>query len=444
MNPIPALARRLAVPLAAICLAAACTNSGGGTDGQTGPPPAPPGTVPGVTSGEIRFAVLATGSNNPIGTCIMECLTQGIEDYFAFRNSTGGAHGRKLVVTTRVDDQLGKNKEGALQIISANDTFATFGAAQLPTGWDDLYKAGIPQYVWAIQSEAMNGKDSIFGNIAPTCLDCTIRSFAYVAEKKKATRIAALGYNVPGAPKKCVGTITDTIRLYSGETGQQIVYSNDNMTYGLPNGVGPEVSAMRAAGVDMVIGCFDLNGMKTLAQEMERQGLADVPMYHLNTYDHAFVAAAGDLFEGDVVTVLFRPFEATSKSGGIAEYLRWTSRGGHQPTEAGMNGWINADLAYQGLLAAGPNFDRKSVVAATNRMTDYDAGGLVNPIDWSRQHEWPTQDDPATHGYRQECYAFVEIRNGKFQIFGGTAEKPFVCWQNKDRSWSEPTPTSFG
>lgn len=176
----------------------------------------------------------------------------------------------------------------------------------------------------------MNGRESIFGNIAPTCIDGVIRGFAYA---------------------------------------------------------------------DMVIGCFDLNGMKSLTQEMERQGVGDVPMYHLNTYDQAFVAEAGALFDGDVVTVPFRPFEAAGGSKGIADYLRWTESGGHQPAEAGMVGWINADLAAE---------------------------------------------DPATHGYRQECYAFVEIRGGKFQIFGGTADRPFVCWPNKDRSWSMPTPTSFG
>ena len=48
-----------------------------------------------------------------------------------------------------------------------------------------------------------------------------------------------------------------------------------------------------------------------------------------------------------------------------------------------MVGWINATLAYEGLLAAGPDFDRDKVIAATNAMTDFDAGGLIEPVDWS-------------------------------------------------------------
>ena len=31
-----------------------------------------------------------------------------------------------------------------------------------------------------------------------------------------------------------------------------------------------------------------------------------------------------------------------------------------------MDGWINADLAYEGLVAAGPDFDRQKVIDATN------------------------------------------------------------------------------
>ncbi|ABW12852.1 hypothetical protein Franean1_3450 [Parafrankia sp. EAN1pec] len=61
----------------------------------------------------------------------------------------------------------------------------------------------------------------------------------------------------------------------------------------------------------------------------------------------------------------------------------------------------------------GPSFTRASVIAATNKFTDHSADGLVNPTDWSRQHEAPAQD------------------------------KPFVCWSNANRDWSEPKPTSF-
>ena len=100
------------------------------------------------------------------------------------------------------------------------------------------------------------------------------------------------------------------------------------MAFGLPNGVGPEVTAMKDAGVDFIIGCLDLNGMKTIAQELERQGMGDVPMFHPNTYDAAFVAEAGDLFEGDIVGVPFRPFEADAGDSQLADFPEWMDETG--------------------------------------------------------------------------------------------------------------------
>jgi hypothetical protein len=113
---------------------------------------------------------------------------------------------------------------------------------------------------------------------------------------------------------------------------------------------------------------------------------------------------------------------------------------GAEETEMAMDGWINADLAYQGIKAAGPAFDRAKVIAATNKMTHYTAGGLLNPIDWSRQHERWSDADPKAHGYAKECAAWVKVVDGKFKVVGDKA-KPFFCWDGSTTDWSEPTPT---
>lgn len=447
MKRLHAGLRRFSVLLVALALAtaAACSNSGGGdstrSDGTAGPAPA--NGAPGVTADAVNFSMLATKTNNPTGACIYDCFAQGIEAYFAFRNSEGGVHGRQLKLTSKIDDQLGQNQQSALQIITANDTFGTFSAAQLPTGWGDLAKAGIPQYVWAIQPAAMVGHDDIWGNAGITCLECTARYYPYGAKIVGATHIAAMGYGVSDSSKRCAQSVRDSIELYAPETGQQVVYFNDALAFGLPNGIGPEVSAMKRAGVDMIVSCFDLNGQKTLAQELQRQGLPDVKILHPNTYDEKFVREADGLFEGDIVQVSFRPFQADPADSGLADFQKWMSETGAEISEVAMIGWINADIAYQGILAAGPSFTRQSVIDATNKITDFTAGGLVPPIDWTRMHDSPTQADPKTHGPAQECASFVQVKGGKFNLVGGTAEKPFVCWSNANRDWTDPTLTSF-
>ena len=183
---------------------------------------------------------------------------------------------------------------------------------------------------------------------------------------------------------------------------------------------------MKSAGVDFIATCLDLNGVKTLEQEMARQGMGDVPVLHANTYDVDYISSAGDLFEGDFVGVGFRPFEADAGNSQIGKYHEWMEKTGAKETELAMNGWMNADLAYQGIKAAGPSFTRASVIEATNKLTAWSAGGLTTPIDWSRQHQFPTEGDQATNGYKDYCRSFVRVKSQKFELVG-EKDKPFVC-----------------
>ncbi len=438
---------RIAILLAALgLLAAACGNASDKT--STSPSSSPSGTggsgapVPGVTSDEIKFSAIGTNSNNPLGTCVLDCYADGIKAYFDYRNSQGGVDGRKLVLSKQLDDELSKNQEKALEVITANDTFATFSAAQLASGWANLADAGIPTYVWAINPAQMTGKPQIFGNREVTCIDCTRRSDAYAAKLAGAKKVATLGYGVSDNSKLCAQSAAQSIKDYSSDIGgAEAVYTNDDLAFGLPNGIAPEVTAMKDAGVDFIIGCIDLNGMKSLAQELQRQGMEDVTLLHANSYDQKFISEGGGIFDGDYVTANFQPFESSGNEM-LDAYKEWMGKNGSDLSEISMVGWINADTAYEGIKAAGPNFDRQSVIDATNKITDYTAGGLVPPIDWSRQHEAPTQDDPGTHGPKLECFAFVKVQDGTFQLQGDT-DKPWACWPGDTRDWSEPIPSSF-
>ena len=420
------------------------SSSGGSTTSGTAPAQAfvPLSDVPGVTDEQIAFSAFGTQANNPLGTCVLDCYTDGINAYFAFRNSEGGVHGRDMVLTTTLDDELGNNQARALEIISADDTFAAFSATQVPSGWGDVADAGIPLYTWSIHPSEMEGRESIFGYTGVLCTSCTNRTLVYPATLADATTVATLGYGVSPNSKECAEGTAEAVEKYGAETGLKVGYTNSELAFGLTNGVGPEVTAMKDAGVDFVMGCLDLNGMKTIAQELERQGMADVKMFHPNTYDESFVAEAGELFEGDIVGVTFRPFQANPGNSQLADFQKWMGETGSEITELAMIGWINADLAYQGLVAAGPEFSREKVIAATNQMSEYDAGGLIAPIDWTRQHNAPTNEDPATHGQKQSCANYVQVKSGKFELVGD-ADKPFHCWDNSSTEWVEPTDTDF-
>src|SRR5438128_1378162 len=140
----------LAVVLAACGSSKKAKSSGGATTTTAGGAQVKITGVPGVSDTEIKFSAFGTNSNNPLGTCVLKCYTDGIKAYFAYRNSEGGIYGRKLILSKELDDELGKNQQRALEIVSANDTFGSFAAGQLATGWAELAKANTPLYVWNI------------------------------------------------------------------------------------------------------------------------------------------------------------------------------------------------------------------------------------------------------------------------------------------------------
>jgi branched-chain amino acid transport system substrate-binding protein len=395
--------------------------------------------VPGVTDEQITYDVIGTEANNPLGTCILECYLAGVQAYFDYRNAEGGIFGRELAVGQVLDDEVGQNQTRALEVVSSSDAFGVFEAPLVAAGYADLDGAGIPTYTWGIHAPEEANHEAIFPSVAQQLCDgCLVRFIAYAAQHAGGTKVGSLGYGVDQSSQQCANGSAATFEEIGDEVGAQSVYVNDSLDFGLPNGIAPQVTAMKDAGVDFIVGCLDLNGMKTLAQELERQGMGDVPMYHLNTYNQEFVREAGDLFEGDLVLAQFLPFEA-ERTESLDAFLTTMERNGEQPTELAMVGWINADAAFTSLLAAGPDFDRESVIAAMNSITDYDAGGLVNPIDWTRQH---TPPEGPTSGYAQECAALLQVTQGAFETVA-PPDRPWLCWSNEDASWSEPEPTSF-
>ncbi|HEY7073286.1 MAG TPA: hypothetical protein VH479_24385, partial [Acidimicrobiales bacterium] len=136
--------------LVLILAAAACGNSGdddtsSGTTAADSAAPSGGGEshrdehvaisgVPGVTDDAITYTVVGTKQGNPLGTCILDCYVQGIEAYFAWRNSEGGIYGRDLKVGQVVDDELASNQARALDIVSGNNAFGDFQATLLATG----------------------------------------------------------------------------------------------------------------------------------------------------------------------------------------------------------------------------------------------------------------------------------------------------------------------
>ena len=454
----------LLVLVAVATLAAACGNSGDDTSAEdtssttTAAPSGGDSTttaaggsardtfvsisgVPGVSDDEIAFDVIGTKSNNPLGTCILDCYRDGIQAYFDFRNDEGGIYGRQLVIKDVLDDELSQNQVRAIDVISNNDAFGDFNATLLASGWGDLDKAGVPTFTWNINATEATDRKAIFPAGAVACAGCVSRGVPYLVKLAGAKKVASLGYGVSENSKVCAQTNKASIEQYSADIGgAEVAYFNDQLAFGLPNGIGPEVSAMKDAGVDFIATCIDLNGMKTLGQELHRQGMDDVVMAHPNTYNQDFVKAAGGIFEGDYISAQFLPFEADSGNALQAAFKKYMGANDKELSELAMVGFINADEAFSALMAAGPDFDRQKAIDAFNQVTDYSAGGLIQPIDWTTGHTPATPGEPAQG---LSCFAPVKVVDSAFQTVADP-KTPFFCWDSSSLDWSEPKQMAFG
>ena len=211
------------------------------------------------------------------------------------------------------------------------------------------------------------------------------------------TKAASIGFGVSQASKDCVNRTERDFGTFGPGAGVEFVYKNDDLPFGFPNGLGPEVTAMKEAGVDFITTCIDASSVLILEQELERQGMGDVVVALPQGYsDTEFVSTNAALLEGDILGVPYRPFEADPGESNIQTMLDAFEASGVQVNDYAIQGWFGAQLAAEGILAAGPQFDRASVVAATNGFTDWTNKGMTPTVDWSTAHNAPVEGDPFT------------------------------------------------
>lgn len=389
--------------------------------------------VNGVTDDEIQFAVLGTGPANPLGYCLLECFEAGVKARFDYQNSLGGVHGRDVVVSRTEDDELGNTQVKLLELVEADDVFGIMAAPLLYSGFSDVGQTDVPMYTAFPASPDADGFDNIYVPGGTICIDCASPPAVQGAALMGATKAASLGFGVSQASKDCVASTKENFEIYGPGVGVEFAYANSELAFGFPNGVGPEVTAMKNAGVDFISTCIDATSVVTLKQEMRRQGMEATVVLPQGYGDDEFLQTNADLLEGSLLSVRYRPFEADAGDSMLDTMEEWLEKSGAQMNDYAIQGWMGADLAITGLLEAGPQFDQVSVVEATNQLTDYDAGGLLFPaVDWTTAHDAPRDGDE----YRV-CAAYLVVRDGALELEGDPAE-PFYCWDMPLDEWAEP------
>jgi ABC-type branched-subunit amino acid transport system substrate-binding protein len=381
----------------------------------------PPVDQPGVTDTEIRVGGIITEEGSPTGAELSSAF-DGVKAYFEYINETqGGVYGRELVLSSERDDRLGNNQAEAQGLVSQDDVFAALPiAVQLFTGADVLAEEGIPTFGWTIQEEWGSenntpGPANLFGQSGSfICFTCANPSvYTWLPKKLDRHKVGLLAFNVPQS-EGCVNGLENSFEKFKTA---DVVFADKSIVFGSPDYTA-QVAAMKEEGVDIIMSCIDGNGAVNLAREMQKQQLDAVQILP-NLYNHALVEENADVLEGSYLFTLFAPFETKPKPEGLKLYNKWIKKTDGRTDENSIIGWINADLFVDGLKAAGPDFTREKVIDAINAMPDYRAKGLLPGVDWTTAHE---QDF--------DCYATLQVKDGKFKPVFGESGKPFVCFDD--------------
>jgi ABC-type branched-subunit amino acid transport system substrate-binding protein len=182
----------------------------------------------------------------------------------------------------------------------------------------------------------------------------------------------------------------------------------------------PDIIKMKDAGVKLVFEPTQTGAyVGTIAQEMKQEGLNALLLSGLNAYEEDFnpgSAGNGTLITG--VYALYRGEDAKTVPA-VATFDKWAKKvdPATQLDIYTLDAWVNAQLFVQALKAAGKNPTRGSLDAQLDKITSFNASGLI-----SAQN--PAQKIPG------QCWLVAQYENGTWHRIKPDPKSGFVCSPN--------------
>ncbi|HEX4218535.1 MAG TPA: ABC transporter substrate-binding protein, partial [Acidimicrobiales bacterium] len=198
------------------------------------------------------------------------------------------------------------------------------------------------------------------------------------------------------------------------------------------------VQKMQQGGTDFVLSCMQSSDNITLARSIQQYGLK-VHQLWLSGYDQTLLNQYSSLMQGVYLDVNGNvPFQAAKafpgSYPGMQQYL--TAMKKYEPkftyNDQSIQGWQSAALLAAGVQKAGNNVTPQNIVAQTNTITNFTAGGISAVTDWTKVHT--TQTYPG-------CSAFVKVKGSQFVPVAIKGHQVFACF-NQKVNYKNPIPAT--
>jgi ABC-type branched-subunit amino acid transport system substrate-binding protein len=413
-------------------LAASCSNAA--SSGSVA------AAAPGVHAHTIDVGALASESG--LITAGFGDIVDGVRAYFDWVDAHGGVDGRKIVLADVGNDQSNPttDTEVARTLVEQDHVFAIVGVGTaFFSAASYLASTGTPTFGYVV-SNVWSKAPNLFGTYGSVIDYSTNGStIAWVAHQLGVRSAAVVGYG--GVAESSGACEADAQQL--PRFGISVPVQDETFTLGGdPDAV---VAEMARDHVGLLVSCLDGADSLSFAKAMQAYGLGAAWSLWQNGYSRSVVAANPTATDHVIFQLENVPFEAGTldpkQYPGMVTYLREMNR--YEPAwtyhDTAFQGWVNAAQFVAGLRAVGHGrLTQRALVDAINKETDFTAGGLIPPVNWTEAH---TVDAPPY------CSSFVVAENGHIAPMAaleGPHHELLVCFDASSDQPVTPPPGTPG
>ena len=363
-----------------------------------------------------------------------DAFVPGMQAYFDMVNAAGGVNGHKLVLAANLDD--GGNPSQFTQLthtLLQQDHVSAVGISTFFFNPSLYSQSGVPTYGYNVSGN-WNGPDNLFaagGSVQN--FSAGVAPIAWIIKQTKSKSVAVMSYG--SAITSSYGACN---AFANGLKAAGVTVSYTDLSAQLGGNYSSAVQKMQQAGSDFVLSCMQSSDNITLARAIQQYGLK-VNQLWLSGYDQTVLNQYSSLMQGVYFNVNGNvPFQAPKAFPGaypgMQQYL--TAMKKYEPkfefNDQALQGWQSAALLAAGVQKAGSNLTPENIVAQTNKITNFTAGGISAVTDWTKLHT--TQTYPA-------CSAFVKVKGSKFIPVAIKGHQVFTCF-NKKVNYKNPVPVT--
>ncbi len=353
-----------------------------------------------------------------------DAFVPGMQAYFDMVNASGGVNGHQLKLAANLDD--GGNPTQFTQLTNTllnQDHVSAVGISTFFFNPSLYAQSGVPTYGYNVSGN-WNGPDNLFaagGSIQD--LQAGVAPVAWIIKQTKAKSVAVVSYGsaITSSYNAC-NTFANGLRAGG------VTVSYTDLSAQLGGNYSSAVQKMQQAGSDFVLSCMQSSDNITLTRAIDQYGLK-VHQLWLNGYDQSLLSQYSQLMQGVYINVNGNvPFQAPKAFPGaypgMQTYLAAMQK--YEPkfvnSDTAIQGWQSAALLAAGVAKAGTNLSPQNIIAQTNQITNFTAGGISAVTDWTKVHT--TQTFPT-------CSAFVKVKGSQFVPIAIKGHQVFACFNKK-------------